>query len=464
MRLKQSLFSLAFVAVCGAAAAAGEPASADPYGPVPDLPTSFWTDPSFQKQFLGSYGTVSELEPKISPVEREQMEKIIPLMASDPVAAAAAVEKIAGPEASAALDFLLANLYFQTDRQDAAAERYRVAIGKFPGFRRAYKNLGLIDFREGRHDEAIRSLTKVVELGGGDALTYGLLGYAYAATAQHVAAESAFRGAMLLQPEQHDWKAGLAQAVFRQRKYADAAALAEELIAKDPDRPEYWLLQGNAYVGLEQPHKAAQNFEIVARMGKASAAILYTLGDLYVNDGAWELASRAYVRAVEQDTAGNLERPLRSVDVLARRGALPQAASLIEAIERSAADRLGDDERRKLLKVGARIAVAEGRDGDAATALEEVVTLDPLDGEALILIGQHHARAGRPEKAVFYFERAASLEPFEAEAKTRQAQVLVGQSKYAEALPLLKRAQEIKPREDVGRFLEQVERIARTRR
>ena len=55
--------------------------------------------------------------------------------------------------------------------------------------------------------------------------------------------------------------------------HAEAAALAEELIAKDPDRPEYWLLQGNAYVGLEQPQKAAQNFEIVARMGKASPAI-----------------------------------------------------------------------------------------------------------------------------------------------------------------------------------------------
>lgn len=462
--MKTWLLSLALAALGCAASASGDTGAPETYGPVPDLPTSFWSDPSFQKQFLGSYGVVSELEPKISPIERDQMERIIPLVSSDPAAATAEVEKIAGPDASAALDFLLANLYFQIDRQDAAAERYRKAIEKFPPFRRAHKNLGLIEFRQGRHDAAILSLTKVVELGGGDAITYGLLGYAYAATGQHVAAESAFRAAMMFQPRQQDWKVGLAQAVFRQRKYAEAAALAEELIAKDPDRPEYWLLQGNAYVGLDQPQKAAQNFEIVDRMGKASPAIQYALGDLYANDGAWELAARAYVRAVEQDTAASLDRPLRSVEILARRGALPQARALTEAIERSGGDRLGEEERRKLLKVRARIAVAEGRDGDAAAALEEVVTLDPLDGEALLLLGQHHAKAGRPEKAVFFFERAASLDGFEAEAKTRQAQVLVGQSRYAEALPLLKRAQEIKPREDVGRFLEQVERIARTRR
>ena len=72
-------------------------------------------------------------------------------------------------------------------------------------------------------------------------------------------------------------------------------------------------------------------------------------------------------------------------------------------------------------------------------------------------------RAGDLEKAVFYFERAASVEAFEADARVRHAQLLVGQGKYAEALPLLRRAQELKPREHVQQFLEQVERRTRNR-
>jgi len=88
------------------------------------------------------------------------------------------------------------------------------------------------------------------------------------------------------------------------------------------------------------------------------------------------------------------------------------------------------------------------------------VAIDPLDGEALILLGQHSARAGNPEQAVFYYERAANLEKFEADAKVRHAQLLVGQGKYQEALPLLRRAQSIKPRDNIQQYLEQIERVA----
>jgi tetratricopeptide (TPR) repeat protein len=86
-----------------------------------------------------------------------------------------------------------------------------------------------------------------------------------------------------------------------------------------------------------------------------------------------------------------------------------------------------------------------------------------LDGEALILLGQHSSRAGETEKAIFYYERAASLEEFEADAKVRHAQLLVKHGRYEEALPLLHRAQQLKPRDNLQDYLEQVERAAKSR-
>ena len=97
----------------------------------------------------------------------------------------------------------------------------------------------------------------------------------------------------------------------------------------------------------------------------------------------------------------------------------------------------------------------------ATQDVEEIVALDPLDGEALILLGKHASRNDETERAIFYFERAESLEAFEADAKVAHAQLLVSQSKYDQAVPMLKSAQSIKPRENVQRYLEQVERIAR---
>ena len=61
------------------------------------------------------------------------------------------------------------------------------------------------------------------------------------------------------------------------------------------------------------------------------------------------------------------------------------------------------------------------------------------------------------------YERAAGIVAFEADAKVRHAQLLVGQGKYAEALPLLKRAQQVKPRDNIQQFLDQVERITQNK-
>jgi cytochrome c-type biogenesis protein CcmH/NrfG len=118
-----------------------------------------------------------------------------------------------------------------------------------------------------------------------------------------------------------------------------------------------------------------------------------------------------------------------------------------------------------LLKLDARLSMADGKGGeDTVRVLEEIIALDPFDGEALMLLAQHSVELGEPDQAIFYYERAASLEAFEVKAKIGHAQILLGQERWADALPLLRRAQEIRPREDVARLVEQVERIARTRR
>jgi Flp pilus assembly protein TadD len=106
--------------------------------------------------------------------------------------------------------------------------------------------------------------------------------------------------------------------------------------------------------------------------------------------------------------------------------------------------------------------MAEGSGTDeTAGILEEIVKLDPLDGEALMLLGQHYSKHDQPDRAIFYYERAESLDAFEVDAKVSHARVLVGMGRFADAVPLLRRAQEVKPRDDVARYLDSVERSAK---
>ncbi len=129
---------------------------------------------------------------------------------------------------------------------------YLTAVQKFPGFRRAWRNLGLIYVRDGKYDDAISAFTRMIKLGGSDPLFLRTsLGFAYAAKQDYQAAEAAYRNALLLQPENTEWRLGITRCVFKQQKYEDAITLLEGLIERYPDKPDFWLLQAQSYLGLK---------------------------------------------------------------------------------------------------------------------------------------------------------------------------------------------------------------------
>ena len=115
----------------------------------------------------------------------------------------------------------------------------------------------------------------------------------------------------------------------------------------------------------------------------------------------------------------------------------------------------------KLLKLESKVAMATGEGENAIATLEEIIRKDPLDGEALLLAGDYLARHGQPEKAEFRYDSAANIAGYEADAYVKHAQLLVQSRKYAEAVELLRKAQKVRPRDNVQRYLEKVEQLAR---
>jgi tetratricopeptide (TPR) repeat protein len=292
-----------------------------------------------------------------------------------------------------------------------------------------------------------------------------LLGYCHSARQDYQPAEAAYRNALLLQPENVEWRLGLTRSVFKQAKYEDAASLLDVLITTFPDKADFWLLQAHTYLGLKQPIKAAVNLEALDSIGKSTVDSLYTLGDIYISEGLNDLALSAFDRAITKNPAQSVSRPMRSTEMLAARGGLLQAKTLLAHVKSNWNESLNDVDKRKLLKLQARLAMSSGAgDDETAAALEEVIQLDPLDGEALMLLGQHYNRSGKPDQSILYYERAARIDAFAANAKVKIAQVYVGQSRFSEALPLLREAQSLKPREDIARYIEQVERASKSKR
>ena len=426
---------------------------------------ALWKDATFKKHFVAAYGINSEVEPRVTSDEIAILEKLRPIMAEDLPKAELTLKKLMKPDCSAILDFTLGGIQFQQDQMGGALESYGKAVTKFPSFRRAWRNLGLIHVRKGNHDEAIRAFVRMLELGGIDPYAYGLLGFAYAAKQDYQPAEAAYRNALLLQPDNTEWRLGLTRCAFKQEKYEECAALLEVLIARYPDKSEFWLLQAHTFLGMKQPLRAAENLEAVDRLGKAKPEDLYTLAEIYVREGLTELSTGANLRALAADPGQPPVRSLKATEALVSRGAFAEARAVAAAVKQTFVGRLEPGDQRTLAKVEARLALAEGKsDVDTAAVLEEVVKLDPLDGQALLLLGQFHARQDAPDRAVLSYERAANIPAFEAEARLRHGQLLVGLGRYGEALPILRRSQAVRPREDVARYIDQVDRLARAKR
>lgn len=471
---------LAASLLCGFAAAAfaqesaapQEPAKAEPAA-APQSPSGealfqFWRAPDFQQRFADSLVAESDFEPKVPANERELL-----LQVADELGKATAegmqaaqdkaidtLQKRTDKASGASQLFMLASLLFQRERLVEAAGFYEQAVGKQSTFRRAWKNLSLVHMRLGNFKDAQRALTKTIQLGGGDGLTFGLLGFALGSTDDQIGAESAYRMACMLEPTVLDYRMGLARSLFKQRRYADAAAVTGALVGQYPDRADLWMLQANAFAGMNELKKAAENLELVDRLGQATAESLHLLGDIYTNDELTDLAASAYLRAIAKDQKGDVARALRAAKALAARAAHGECEQVLAAIDKAFAAKMDDGAKKEALKLRARIAVARGAGEEEARILEQTVALDPMDGEALILLGQYHARNGKPDLAILQYERAAGVTAFEADAKVRHAQLLVGQGRYAEALPLLRRAQQVKPRDNIQQFLDQVERVA----
>jgi tetratricopeptide (TPR) repeat protein len=441
------------------------PASAArPRRPLPADELEIWNDPGFKRRFIESFIAETEVEPRVTELEREEMLLVFDRISADDVTGAIEIledNRVEG--ASAVFDFTLGSLRYREERFEDAAGAYGVAVDKVPRFRRAWRALGLLRAQLGEYERALEALTRVIELGGGDGDSYGLLGFAYLNTEDYLAAESAYRMAILLDPRTTDWKVGLAQSLFKQERYADASASCRTLIQADPNRAELWLLQANAFLGMGEPKRAAENLELVDSLGGSTTASLALLGDIYVGQELFELAGDAYVRSLEaaDDGAGIVERALRAAGILAARGALTETSLVLDRLQLERGDPLSAEDTVALLRLRARVALAKGGGEAEARILEEIVRLDPLDGEALLMLGRYRHQIGATEEAIFFYERAAALDAFEARAKRGQAQVLVANRRYDEALPLLARAAELEPGPDLTRYTEHVARLAK---
>ena len=447
-------------------------------------PPNLFRDPAFVRDFVGSYGFLSDVEPKVSAAEQTLLGTVRELFEKNQFIAAEQeivrfIKETETPtdpktppaQISPAMVFVLGNMYFAADRPDEARRAFLEAIRRFPRFRRAHTNLGYLHISKNRIEEAMPALQKAIELGETSPRAYGTLGYCYLNQRNAIAAENAYRQAYLLDPGNRDWKLGLSQALLQQERYPEAASMLGTLISEYPDDRQLWLQQANALLSQDKKIDAAVNLEVLRLKGYASESDLNLLGNIYLDQGEAQLALFAYLEALEKAPKLDVARALKSARILNDYGFPDRAGEFAEKI--SAKGGLTPKESFELDLVRVRISQSAGNSAATGSLLTDLFSRDPGNAEVLLELARHHDQLAKNEsdeakrttamgEAKIHFKLALEKESVAYPANLGLGQLLVREKQYLDAVPYLEKALALKTgdKASLDQYLSRVRRAA----
>ena len=408
------------------------------------------TDP--QRIVNESLGFLKDREPAMTEAEYALYERVIPMVTQQPdlvLTLLGGLADDAEPE-SPAFEFALGNVYYSRGDVAKAEQHFRRAVERFPEFLRAWSNLGLLYYGEERWEDAARCLSRTLALGERNPQTLGALGYCLYRSGNPVAAELVYLQALAVEPDNVIWITSLLELLLAQGDHPRAEALARSLVRWQPTEASHWTRYGGLLAQAGRREEAVALLEMARRLGAADSAAHLLLGDLYSEQGRHAEASAAYAKA--GPAAETWSRRLAEVRRLIAEGELEPARRLL--------DELGEGESAEQ-RVEHRLVLADwhaasGNPASALAALEQALSLRPLDGDLQLALGRLAEEAADEPRARSAYAAAARQAEHAYEANIRLANLALRARDPAGCLRHLEAALQIERSPSLLRHLERV--------
>jgi tetratricopeptide (TPR) repeat protein len=261
---------------------------------------------------------------------------------------------------------------------------------------------------------------------------------------------------LLLLPESKDARNGLVNCYLYTERYQQALALLNELLEQDPHDSFSHRARASVLQQMGQEKNAAIALETLKRMNKLKASDFIVLGDIYHNLALFDKSFSIYQEALRQKQKLGLEQYIRVARILIGRGSFEEGFSYLDQIESFFGSGYSEEDEKKIRLLQAEVMRATGKDQSAQKILEEIVRVHPLEGAALLMLGQIAWKQKEYAKASLRFERSAKDSDHEVRALIEHARMMVSQNQYEKASTLLERAQTIDPQPQVAKYLQSI--------
>jgi tetratricopeptide (TPR) repeat protein len=204
----------------------------------------------------------------------------------------------------------LARLYRLSNQTDQAEATLRTVLAREPENEAAMDQLTQLLLDQKRGTEAVTMLQGIVKHAP-TAHLYDLLGDAYTQQGDAAGAETAYRSAVELDPDEVSHLRGLAQSLLTEEKYSDALEQYLALTNMDSSDPENYLRLAEIYRQLHQLDKAEQAILEAKQRAPGSLEVIYYEASIYEAEARFDDAIRVLSDAVASEKAESDYTPSR---------------------------------------------------------------------------------------------------------------------------------------------------------
>jgi len=334
---------------------------------------------------------------------------------------------------SASLLYVVGHSYFSLQQYLPAETAFGLALRALPNHVRAHESLGLLYLRTERYAEAREQLGQAVELGRDTVELHTALGYLDQKTRHYWGATIAFQRALVLAPDDRNAQRGLLDALTETHEHAEAGALVEQLLRREPNDPGLWLHRAEIALSTGDRAAAVASLETALKLGDDSVANRRTLVALQVESGNVARAVDLLRGPVARGLAFEIVE--QALGWLADADQWDRFRELAASVDRAG---LGGVEQSRLLTRRASLAMHEGNRRAAGAALEEALALDPSNADALLALAQVYRGNHDYGHADLLLRRASAYLPVRENALLARAGLAIDRQDFDGALALLR--------------------------
>ncbi|HFD92789.1 MAG TPA: tetratricopeptide repeat protein [Gammaproteobacteria bacterium] len=314
---------------------------------------------------------------------------------------------------------------------------------------------GVSLIRKGRLDEALRYFSERFEDAQEDSDALYYLGVIFNEKKLPRVSREFIRSALAVSPGRMIWRESLAR-VYESLGEVDRAISEYRLIlaesGDDGQRrradKQIRYLEATRYARQRKLDQAMPLFEALAEEYPRDSLILYSLGVARMLTNQLDTAERLFMRviAIDPDYANSYLGLLNLATVHEKQGHPDKAIELLQRVaDAKAAGRLAEQAEIRINMMEVRFLAREGNLGEALSVLENILSIQPDNLDALTLAAELYQKSGHIEEETRIREHILRLQPANLDNQLNLALSYAENSRIRDAIRLLERVVEEHP-------------------